>query len=97
MELKRVSIMDENLLKVLSRIKSTQDGIDFIEFLVKLSKNNYEAFKQSPREFNDIHKGQAVAIDGLLDEFEHCEEKLKLIEQNKNNTIEYNPDHNPNF
>ena len=89
--------MDENLLKCLGRLKNSYDGIEFIEFLKTLSNNNYIAWKLSPHEFNDIHKGQAVALDGILEEFNNCEEKLKALNENDSNQIDYNPEHNPNF
>ena len=70
----------EELLKSIFRIKATSDGQDFINFLLTLSKNNYKAFKCSPHEFNDIHKGQAIAIDELIDLFETCEDKINRIQ-----------------
>ena len=67
--------MDETY-KMLSRLKSTQDGIDFIEFLGRLSHNNYMAFKNCPNDMNEIHKGQAIAIDSLIQLFNDCDDKL---------------------
>ena len=75
--------MTEELLKVVSRIKATQDGIDLYEFLLTLSRNNYKAFKSSPNEFNDIHKGQAIALDGIIELFESCDDKLRKIAENE--------------
>lgn len=66
--------------KMLSRLKSTQEGLDFIDFLGRLSKQNYEGFKRSSSDMNDIYKGQALALDGLLDLFKDCDEKIKVNE-----------------
>ena len=69
--------MDEQILNVFSRLGKHDDGIEFIEYLKKLSKDNYEAFKQANPQMNDIHKGYALAIDNLIKVFETCDDKLK--------------------
>ena len=71
--------------KMFSRIKQTSDGIDFIEFLKVLSHNNYMAFKASPTEMNDVHKGQAIAIDELIKVFEVCDHKLNQVDSSLTN------------
>ena len=70
-------------LKLLNRIKQTQDGLDYIAYLKSLSLENYEAFKKDGSQFNDIHKGYALAIDSLIKTFELCDDKLanKVNEQ----------------
>jgi hypothetical protein len=74
-------VSEERILKTLSRIKSTQDGIDLIEYLQTLSKDNYIAFKREGSSMNDVHKGYALAIDSLLETFESCEIKIKALEK----------------
>jgi len=69
--------MDDQILNVFSRLSKHDDGIEFIEYLKKLSKDNYEAFKQANSQMNDIHKGYALAIDNLIKVFETCDDKLK--------------------
>ena len=64
---------------MLIRIKETEDGKDFIQMLENISVNNYKAWKHTENN-SDIFKGQAIAIDGLLDLFSKCTE-------NKNNEI----------
>lgn len=73
----------DNILKLHSRLKSTADGLDYVAYLKSLSLENYEAFKKDRSEFNDIHKGYALAIDSLIKTFELCDDKLanKVNEQ----------------
>ena len=71
--------MDETL-KLFVRLKETSDGIQLLEFLETLSKQNYEAWKKCPSEFNDVHKGQSIAIDSLINFFETSADKLARIE-----------------
>ena len=74
-------MVDENLLKTVSRIYNSDDGQELIEFMRRLSSNNYKAWKQSPTEFGDLHKGQAIAIDELIDLFDTCD--IKLLKMNE--------------
>lgn len=67
----------EQELRTLSFIKQTQDGLDFINFLEKLSKKNYEEFKGCDRDKMEIHKGIALALDNLIKLFDVCDDKLK--------------------
>ena len=71
--------MDEDTLKIFSRLKQNSDGMDFISFLERLSKENYEAFKGASQEMNDIHKGKALALDALLKAFSECDNKLTTL------------------
>lgn len=69
--------MDNNQINaLLYRIKQTQDGLDFIEYLKELSLNNYEEFKKCPSDCNDIVKGSAIAYDHLIKVFEKCSDKI---------------------
>lgn len=63
--------MDKQL-QMLLRIKLSQEGPEFIEYLKDLSKDNYESFKRSAPELDEYHKGYAYAIDSLLECFEQC-------------------------
>ena len=68
---------NEQLLKVLSRLSKDVDGKEFITYLHQLAKDNYEAFKLSKdSSTNDIHKGYAIAIDGLIKAFDTSDQKL---------------------
>ena len=69
--------MDEETLKLLSRIRKTTDGVDLLEYLYTLSRENYQAFKRDRSEMNDIHKGYALAIDSLIQAFETAGDLLK--------------------
>lgn len=75
--------MDEDILKLVGRIKATADGLDFLEYLKTLSRENYQAFKKDGQAMNDIHKGYAVAIDALVETFENCEELLQKMAAEK--------------
>ena len=67
---------DESTLKLLNRIKHSKmvagDGEQFIEYLEKLSRQNYEAFKSHGAEMNDVHKGYAQCVDFMLETFAKC-------------------------
>ena len=67
---------NEQILAMLYRIKQTEDGVEFIEYLKELSKANYEEFKSCRSENNDVVKGIAIAYDGLIKVFEKCSDKL---------------------
>jgi hypothetical protein len=68
--------LDEQANLMLKRIKETDDGREFIELIRRMSQNNYKAWKQSPQEYNDVFKGQAISLDGIVSMFEECTEKL---------------------
>lgn len=68
--------MDEQILRLIFRLKSSQDGIDFLNFLEQLSKENYEEFKRASSDRNDIYKGRALALDALIKLFNEVDEKL---------------------
>lgn len=65
--------MDESILKLLYRIKNSDDGKDFIDYLVSLSTLNYKAWKS---EGGDLLRGKAIMVDSLLEAFETCSDKL---------------------
>ena len=67
------------LNKLLNRIKQTQDGLDFIEYLKTLSCQNYQSFKKDDSDKNDVYKGYAIAIDDLIKAFENASEKQASI------------------
>jgi len=66
--------------RTLSFIKQTQDGLDFIEYLEKLSKKNYNEFLRCDKDKSEVHKGIAIALDNLIKLFEHCDNKEKQHE-----------------
>ena len=66
--------------KILSRLKQTSDGLDFIELVQSLSKKNYEEFKVCDRDRTDVHKGIAIAYDNLIKLFQVCDDKLKQVD-----------------
>ena len=68
----------DNIVSLLSRIRETQDGQDFIDYLKRLSKDNYEAFKKDPSGLNDVHKGYGIAIDSLIDSLEKSTERKNI-------------------
>lgn len=63
-------------MKLFSRLRNTADGIELLEYLKKLSSDNYEAFKKDEYAANEIHKGYAIAIDSLVKLFEVSDELL---------------------
>lgn len=70
---------------MLYRIKQTQDGLDFIEYLKELSKNNYKEFKECESKYNDVVKGMALAYDGLIKVFDDCSDKVIQKEETEIN------------
>jgi hypothetical protein len=46
-----------------------------------LSKANYLTFKKDTVEFNEWHKGYAIAIDNLLQTFEECMQEVITEEE----------------
>ncbi len=74
-------------IKLLYRIKQTQDGLDFIEYLKELSKNNYEEFKVCDSKYNDVVKGMANAYDGLIKVFETCTDNIVQKEESEINAF----------
>lgn len=69
--------MDNTQIKsLLNRIKQTQDGLDFIEYLKELSKLNYEEFKVCDSRHNDVVKGIAIAYDTLIKVFDNCSDNV---------------------
>ena len=83
------------MLKTLSRIFITSDGKDYVAFLKNLSQQNYDNFKRSDKEMNDIFKGQAIVLDSLIKEFETADDKLAKLNDNKEEQISY--EHNPSY
>ena len=67
---------NEEVLKMFSRLKQSEEGLDFLKFLVEMSKRNYEEFKKASNDMNDICKGKAIALDELIKLFETCDDKL---------------------
>jgi len=65
---------EEQTKKLLKRLRDTQDGMDFIEYLKTLSCDNYRRFKRDPSDQNDIHKGYALCVDSLIEAFQTCGE-----------------------
>jgi hypothetical protein len=71
----------DEILRTASRIKSTQDGIDFIDYLKDLSQRNYGKWKCCEADFNEFLKGQAVILDKIIALFEDCDNTLRKIEE----------------
>ena len=77
----------DNPLRLFARLKESSDGMELLEFLKETSRQNYEGFKRSSSDMNDIYKGQAIAIDGLVTLFESAADKLAQIEQGKDTKV----------
>jgi len=65
--------MNEQTLKVISRLKQTGDGMEFISYLNQLSKDNYELWKDVG---GDVLRGRAMALDELIKVFDKCDDRL---------------------
>lgn len=65
--------MDEQVLKVFSRLKREPDGQELISFLEKTSKDNYSIWKDMG---GDVLRGKAMAYDYLIKLFETCDDKI---------------------
>jgi len=80
--------MDNNQIQaLLYRIKQTQDGLDFIDYLKSLSKGNYEEFKVCDSKYNDVVKGYALAYDTLIKVFDNCTDKVIQKEESEINAF----------
>lgn len=67
-------------LKTISNIRHSNDGEDFLKFLEDLSKRNYEEFKKTTSEMNDICKGTARTLDMLIKLFNTCDDNINKID-----------------
>jgi hypothetical protein len=63
---------EEKDMKMLARIKRSADGPELIEYLERLSNDNYRAFKNGAPERNELCKGMAIAYDSLIQTLENC-------------------------
>ena len=73
--------MTDEDIKLMFRIKSTQDGKDFIEYLVGLSHENYKQWKHVG---GDVLRGKAVAFDELISMFDTIEKRVGSIDLKHN-------------
>ena len=78
---------NKQIYSLIKRIKQTQDGLDFIEYLKELSKNNYEEFKVCDNKHNDIVKGIAIAYDSLIKVFEKTTDNTIQKEDSETNAF----------
>ena len=69
--------MDEDkVLRLCSRIFASEDGIELVEYLEQLSKDNYQAFLNDAQEFNEMHKGYAQSLEHLIKLFKTSSDRL---------------------
>ncbi len=65
--------MDDEILRLVQRLKNSEDGKDFINYLTKCSQDNYRDWKLSGSE---VLRGKAITLDELISLFENVDEKL---------------------
>lgn len=70
---------EEQAIKLLRRIKQSDDGPEFIEYLEKLSQQNYKAWKKSSSEDVFIKQGYAICVDSLLESFAECTKEIEEV------------------
>lgn len=68
--------MTKDELKMFARLLNSGDGVDFLKFLEDMSNKNYEAWKKSSPDTNELYKGKALAIDDLISCFTSAISKL---------------------
>ena len=70
--------MNEEQLRLLSRIIKQQEGKDFVEEILKpmLSKNHKDLL-QSSRDMRDELIGYGCAIEQLIDLFNTCDQRIE--------------------
>lgn len=73
--------MTKDELKLIARLSNSADGIEFLKLLEDLSKKNYEAWKRSSPDMNEVCKGKALAIDDLISSFNSATSKLNKFEE----------------
>jgi hypothetical protein len=70
--------MDEHqIVLLLRRIKQSQDGPQFIEYLEMLQQENYQRFKKSSGEDVFVTQGYALCVDSLLQSLAECSKDLE--------------------
>lgn len=62
----------EQIELLLKRIKLSDDGPQFVDYLRALSEENYLMWKKSTGEDVFIKQGYAIAIDSLIQSFANC-------------------------
>lgn len=62
---------------MLKRIKTSPDGLDFIDYLKTLSQDNYLAFREGNSNLEKVYKGYAICVDKLIEAFEQCDNEVK--------------------
>ena len=71
----------EETARMIHRIKTSSDGLEFVEYLEQLSSDNYAAFKRCHIDANEFHKGYAFAIDNMISIFEECDIEIEKKEE----------------
>ena len=67
----------EQIMSFGRKLQAQGDLLDLLTYFQDLSEENYQSFKKSDSEMNDIHKGYALCIDNLSQVFEACLEEDK--------------------
>ncbi len=67
----------EEIRKLLTRIKRSDDGPGLIAYFEELSQDNYQAWKRDDAQNDGIHKGYALALDNLIELFNDCDQADK--------------------
>lgn len=68
--------MDNETLRLFSRLNKSGDGIELLKFLEDLSYKNYEEWKSSSPDRNEYYKGRALTLDELTSFFKNADERL---------------------
>ncbi len=66
---------EEQVLLLFKKLEKLPEGVDLLSYLRQLSKDNYNSFKKSDSNMNDIHKGYALCVDSIIRLFENCSRK----------------------
>ena len=69
---------EEQVMSLFKRIKTGEDGPQLIEYLEKLSKENYIRWKLSDDNDIFVKQGYAIAVDSLLAILGECTKERQV-------------------
>ena len=66
--------MDEQILKILLRISQSEDGKDYLEYIMRLKERNYDEWKAQG---GDVLRGKAICYDEIISLFQNCNSRIE--------------------
>lgn len=69
---------EEQVLSLFKRMKTGEDGPQFVEYLKTISEENYKRWKVSDGNEVFVHQGYALAVDSLLTILAECTKERQV-------------------